>query len=181
MAFRDHGVAQETLTQDVAAAQEQLIALQGLGIDLEQIGQDLQTAGLSQFEKAYADLLTLVSTLRLLSRRSLGNGRQAMALPRPIAGLINNTQRRPGIELVARGRSVDINAALHPLSNLSGQSNATRGCLIGTLHPHQLGGKYDGHLHRHTDTLRGLGQFGRMEVHTIRSTASAATFTYGRR
>jgi len=44
----------------VAAAQEQLIALQGLGIDLEQIGQDLQTAGLSQFEKAYADLLTLV-------------------------------------------------------------------------------------------------------------------------
>jgi transaldolase len=60
MAFRDHGVAQETLTQDVAAAQEQLIALQGLGIDLEQIGQDLQTAGLSQFEKAYADLLTLV-------------------------------------------------------------------------------------------------------------------------
>ncbi len=60
VAFRDHGVAQETLSQDVAAAQEQLIALQGLGIDLEQIGQDLQTAGLSQFEKAYADLLTLV-------------------------------------------------------------------------------------------------------------------------
>jgi transaldolase len=60
VAFRDHGVAQPTLSQDVAAAHEQLIALQGLGIDLEQIGQDLQTAGLSQFEKAYADLLTLV-------------------------------------------------------------------------------------------------------------------------
>ena len=60
VAFRDHGVAQQTLSQDVASAHEQLIALQGLGIDLEQIGQDLQTAGLSQFEKAYADLLTLV-------------------------------------------------------------------------------------------------------------------------
>lgn len=60
VAFRDHGIATQSLDQDVAAAHEQLIAIDGLGIDLEQIGQDLQTAGLSQFEKAYADLLTLV-------------------------------------------------------------------------------------------------------------------------
>jgi transaldolase len=60
VAFRDHGIATQSLDQDVGAAQEQLVAIQGLGIDLEQVGQELQTAGLAQFEKAYADLLTLV-------------------------------------------------------------------------------------------------------------------------
>lgn len=60
VAFRDHGVARPSLDQDIAAAQEQLVAIQGLGIDLEHLGHELQTAGLAQFEKAYADLLTLV-------------------------------------------------------------------------------------------------------------------------
>ena len=60
VAFRDHGLAAPNLTADTAAATEQLAAVSALGIDLEQVGQDLQTAGLSQFEKAYNELLTLV-------------------------------------------------------------------------------------------------------------------------
>lgn len=60
VAFRDHGIAQQRLDQDIAAANEQLLAISALGIDLEQVGQDLQTAGLAQFETAYADLLKLV-------------------------------------------------------------------------------------------------------------------------
>jgi transaldolase len=60
VAFRDHGIAALRLTTDTQAAAEQLAAINALGIDLEQVGQDLQTAGLSQFEAAYNDLLTLV-------------------------------------------------------------------------------------------------------------------------
>lgn len=60
VAFRDHGMAQRSLDQATDAATEQLAAISALGIDLEQVGQDLQTAGLAQFETAYADLLKLV-------------------------------------------------------------------------------------------------------------------------
>ena len=60
VAFRDHGLAAPNLTADTAAAAEQLAAVSALGIDLEHIGQSLQSAGLSQFETAYNDLLTLV-------------------------------------------------------------------------------------------------------------------------
>lgn len=60
VAFRDHGVAAQRLTADIETAADQLAAISALGIDLEQVGQDLQTAGLNQFETAYKDLLTLV-------------------------------------------------------------------------------------------------------------------------
>lgn len=59
-AFCDHGQATRTLDQDIAAAHAQLAAVSALGIDLEQVGHDLQVAGLTQFETAYADLLKLV-------------------------------------------------------------------------------------------------------------------------
>lgn len=59
-AFRDHGQVAHTLDQNLAAAHEQLAAVSALGIDLEQVGHDLQVAGLAQFETAYADLLKLV-------------------------------------------------------------------------------------------------------------------------
>jgi len=59
-AFRDHGHVARTLDQGLQAAQDQLDAVTALGIDLELVGQDLQVAGLAQFETAYADLLKLV-------------------------------------------------------------------------------------------------------------------------
>ena len=59
-AFRDHGNVGRTLDQGIAAAHEQLAAVSALGIDLEQVGHDLQVTGLAQFETAYADLLKLV-------------------------------------------------------------------------------------------------------------------------
>ncbi len=59
-AFRDHGHVARTLDQAVEAAHAQLAAVSALGIDLEQVGHELQVAGLAQFETAYADLLKLV-------------------------------------------------------------------------------------------------------------------------
>ncbi len=60
VAFKDHGQVARTLDRDITAAHEELAAISALGIDLEQVGHDLQVAGLSQFESAYADLLKLV-------------------------------------------------------------------------------------------------------------------------
>ena len=59
-AFRDHGNVARTLDKSLPEAHAQLAAVSALGIDLEQIGDDLQVAGLAQFETAYADLLKLV-------------------------------------------------------------------------------------------------------------------------
>ncbi len=60
LAFKDHGNAAPRLIADPEAATKQLVAISALGIDLDEIGQKLQSAGLSQFETAYNDLLTLV-------------------------------------------------------------------------------------------------------------------------
>ena len=60
VAFRDRGQVACTLDNDVDSAHAQLAGVSALGIDLEQVGHDLQVAGLAQFETAYADLLKLV-------------------------------------------------------------------------------------------------------------------------
>lgn len=59
-AFRDRGQVAHTLDKDRDAAHAQLAGVSALGIDLDQVGHDLQVAGLAQFETAYADLLKLV-------------------------------------------------------------------------------------------------------------------------
>ena len=59
-AFRDHGEAALTLPAQAAQAGIQLAALQEIGIDLNAVGAELQTAGLKQFEEAFTKLLDLV-------------------------------------------------------------------------------------------------------------------------
>ena len=62
-ALRDHGRVAETLTREAEteAARALLDRLAGLGIDLNAAGEDLQTDGLSQFERAFAALLELAA------------------------------------------------------------------------------------------------------------------------
>ena len=59
-AFRDHGEAALTLPEEAAHAERHLQAIRELGIDLEAAGAELLTAGLKQFEEAFAKLLELV-------------------------------------------------------------------------------------------------------------------------
>ena len=59
-AFRDHGEALATLADDRVGTAHQLAAIAALGHDLDVIGEDLQTAGLKQFDEAFAKLLDLV-------------------------------------------------------------------------------------------------------------------------
>jgi transaldolase len=59
-AFRDHGEAAETLGKKYNETQAQLLALKALGIDLDVVGNELLSAGLKQFDEAFAKLLELV-------------------------------------------------------------------------------------------------------------------------
>lgn len=59
-AFRDHGEAASTLAGDAAGTDAQLAAVAALGIDLDQVGEELQQAGLKQFDEAFEKLLALV-------------------------------------------------------------------------------------------------------------------------
>lgn len=58
-ALRDHGEIAATLSSDMEAAHHQFAALEALGIDLEEMGENLQRDGLQQFSSAFAALLTL--------------------------------------------------------------------------------------------------------------------------
>lgn len=60
-ALRDHGKAVATLEQDLPAATAQFAALGQLGIDMEKVGETLQTEGLAQFETAFSELLKLTA------------------------------------------------------------------------------------------------------------------------
>jgi len=56
-AFRDHGRAELTLNDAVAAAEADYIALENIGIDLNAVGDTLQTEGLKLFADAYDNAL----------------------------------------------------------------------------------------------------------------------------
>ena len=64
-AFRDHGEVQSTLMVKVGEAQAQLAALAALGIDLDQITEDLQTEGVEKFAQPYDALLASLDAKRV--------------------------------------------------------------------------------------------------------------------
>jgi transaldolase len=57
VAFLDHGVVEQTIDQDFEAARNVMAGLSGLGIDLEQATQELETEGVKSFADAYTSLL----------------------------------------------------------------------------------------------------------------------------
>lgn len=61
LAFRDHGDARASLLEGTAEAQLVLTQLGRHGIELDTIGNDLLSRGLTQFEQAHANLLALLA------------------------------------------------------------------------------------------------------------------------
>lgn len=57
VAFLDHGVVEQTIDQDFEAACNVMAGLSGLGIDLDQATQELETEGVKSFADAYTSLL----------------------------------------------------------------------------------------------------------------------------
>lgn len=76
-AFLDHGVAEERVTRDVAAADAHVARLGELGIDLGEVGEVLQHEGVASFSKSYE---TLLAELEQKSRKLLPNPAVVLSL-----------------------------------------------------------------------------------------------------
>ena len=59
-AFRDHGIAADTLMLGLDQATETLAKLESLGIDLDKITQDLEDEGIEKFNKPFEKLLKAI-------------------------------------------------------------------------------------------------------------------------
>lgn len=60
-AFRDHGHAAQTLGQGIDQAQAQFEALRSAGIDMQQVGEELQADGVKLFAQSFEQLLALMA------------------------------------------------------------------------------------------------------------------------
>lgn len=60
-AYRDHGAPQAQLEQGVAEARQVLAQLPALGIDLDQLTQQLEDEGVEKFNKPFDKLLTILA------------------------------------------------------------------------------------------------------------------------
>ena len=63
-AFRDHGQPALTVTEDVAKAQRILAQLAELGIEIDQITQQLEDEGVHKFDVAFDRLLEVLEQRR---------------------------------------------------------------------------------------------------------------------
>ena len=67
-AYRDHGEARSSLMSDLKQAQRDLEALRSLGVDLDQITEELQAEGVEKFAEPFDNLLaTLGAKVKTLS------------------------------------------------------------------------------------------------------------------
>jgi transaldolase/glucose-6-phosphate isomerase len=63
-AFRDHGTPRPTLEQGLTEASETVRRLSVAGIDLIEIGEQLQQEGVESFDQSFADLMTTIEKRR---------------------------------------------------------------------------------------------------------------------
>ncbi len=71
-AFKDHGLAQPTLTEGVEEARAVLAELAAAGIDLDQVTQTLEDEGVQKFATAFTDLLETIDRRRREAVAALG-------------------------------------------------------------------------------------------------------------
>jgi transaldolase len=63
-AFRDHGAARLTLEEGLEEARRDLEALSRLGIDIEEVGQELQAEGVKAFTRSHDNLIASIEAKR---------------------------------------------------------------------------------------------------------------------
>jgi transaldolase len=63
-AFKDHGTAAETLIEDIDGADETMDMLAEVGVDMQQVTNQLQVEGVALFVEAFENLLSQVDAKR---------------------------------------------------------------------------------------------------------------------
>ncbi len=63
-AFRDHGVARQTLTENIEEARARLVELEALGISMSQVTRELEEEGVRAFAEAFTALLASLEERR---------------------------------------------------------------------------------------------------------------------
>src|SRR5690606_16180151 len=71
-AFRDHGVAEVTITRDLEQAQDVLSQLESLGVSMDSVTQELEEEGVKAFADAFAQLLQTIDERRASAVALLG-------------------------------------------------------------------------------------------------------------
>src|SRR6185503_18249310 len=71
-AFRDHGVAEVTITRDLQEAQEALKQLEDAGISMDIVTQELEEEGVKAFADAFEQLLKTIDERKTTAASSLG-------------------------------------------------------------------------------------------------------------
>lgn len=61
LAFEDHGTVARTIDADIAGAHEVVASLAALGIDLEEVADQLEEEGVASFAKAFEDVLATLA------------------------------------------------------------------------------------------------------------------------
>jgi transaldolase len=72
-AFRDHGVAEVTITRDLQEAQEALKQLEDAGISMDIVTQELEEEGVKAFAEAFGQLLKTIDERRTSATSRLGS------------------------------------------------------------------------------------------------------------
>src|SRR5512139_2797647 len=72
VAFKDHGVAEVTITRNLEEAQRDLVKLKVAGISMDQVTQELEDEGVKAFADAFSQLLTTIEKRRDAAVASLG-------------------------------------------------------------------------------------------------------------
>ena len=96
-AFRDHGVVEASLTQDVPGARRILEETRRLGLDLDGVTRDLVVDGVAQFAQAFDKLLGAVAYKRTQFLEGKLD-RQAFSLPASLQGAVDATLERAASE-----------------------------------------------------------------------------------
>ena len=78
-AFRDHGVAEVTITRNLEQAQEELKQLEAAGISMDVVTQELEEEGVKAFADAFAQLLKTIDERRMSAASRLGPIADAVA------------------------------------------------------------------------------------------------------
>jgi transaldolase/glucose-6-phosphate isomerase len=89
-AFRQHGRARASLEEDVDAARDALVALEGLGISLEEITDKLTEDGVDLFAQAFEKLFAVLAD-RVATKPRIRREAQRTSLPPDIEAAVRHT------------------------------------------------------------------------------------------